>query len=140
MAKGQRGKKVYEALKEAIKKDRAKTHILQISRLGLVEMTRQRTRENLSNVLLSACPYCEGRGRIKSLPTLAYEILRSVKKETLQLQNGARITVRAHPDIANFLYDEAAETLEAVEREINRKIIIKASQEFHQERYEIETT
>jgi len=132
-------KKVYEALREAIKKDRAKTHILQISRLGLVEMTRQRTRENLSNVLLSACPYCEGRGRIKSLPTLAYEILRGVKKEGLNLENGSRITVRAHPEIANFLYDEAAETLEAVEREVNRKIIIKASQEFHQERYEIET-
>lgn len=139
MEKSANRKLVYEALKNAVKRDRAKTNVLQISRLGLVEMTRQRTRENLSNVLLSACPYCAGRGRIKSQPTLAYEILRGVKKETLHLDNGSRITVRVHPEIANFLYDEAAENLEELEREIDRKIIIKASQDFHQERYEIET-
>jgi len=132
-------KKVYDALKEAVKQDKAKTSVLPISRLGLVEMTRQRTRENLGNVLLSACPYCVGRGRIKSQPTIAYEILRDIKRESAQLQNGSRITVHVHPGIANFLYDDANEGLEALEREIDRQVIIKADSALHQEAYEIET-
>ena len=69
--------------------------------------------------------------------TTAYEILRSVKKQKAALENGKRIVVRVHPEIANFLYDEASESLENLEREINHKIIIKVSQELHQERYEI---
>ena len=90
-------KKVYDALKEAIKNDKARTKILRISELGLVEMTRQRTRESLEQQLLSACPYCEGRGRIKSRATIAYEILRAVRKERSHAQDGKRILVRIHP-------------------------------------------
>ena len=137
MEKAANRKKVYEALRDAVKRDKAKINILQISELGLVEMTRQRSRESLGNQLLNACPYCEGRGRIKSNATLAYEILRGVKKQMTQIDNGKRITVRVHPEIANFLYDEASASLESLEREINHKVIIKASQELHQDRYEI---
>jgi ribonuclease G len=137
MEKAANRKKVYEALRDAVKRDKAKINILQISELGLVEMTRQRSRESLGNQLLNACPYCEGRGRIKSNATLAYEILRGVKKQMTQIDDGKRITVRVHPEIANFLYDEASASLESLEREINHKVIIKASQELHQDRYEI---
>jgi ribonuclease G len=132
-------KKVYEALKEAIKIDKARTKILRISELGLVEMTRQRTRESLEQQLLTACPYCEGRGRIKSRATIAYEILRAVRKERSHVEDGKRILVRIHPDIANFLYDEDNRSLDSLEREINQKIIIKASEELHHEKYEIST-
>src|SRR5919106_644469 len=69
MEKEANRKKVYDALKEALKKDKARTNILKISELGLVEMTRQRTRESLENQLLSPCPHCDGRGRIKSSVT-----------------------------------------------------------------------
>jgi len=137
MGKATNRKKVYDALKEAIKKDKARINILQISELGLVEMTRQRSRESLENLLLSACPYCDGRGRIKSHATTAYEILRSVKKQEAHLENGKRVVIRVHPEIANFLYDEASESLDNLEREINRKIIIKVSQDLHQDHYEI---
>lgn len=137
MEKPANRKKVYEALRDAVMKDKAKINILQISELGLVEMTRQRSRESLGNQLLNACPYCEGRGQIKSNATLAYEILRGVKKQMTQTEDGNRITVRVHPEIANFLYDEASASLESLEREINHKVIIKASQELHQDRYEI---
>ena len=139
MAQAANRKSIHDALKDAVKEDRAKTRVLPISRLGLVEMTRQRTRENLGNVLLSPCPYCDGRGRIKSHPTIAYEILRRIKRESLQLDNGGRITLRVHPGIANFLYDEAREGLEALEHEIDRKVIIKADSGRHTEAYEIET-
>jgi ribonuclease G len=137
MEKEANRKKVYDALKEALKKDKARTNILKISELGLIEMTRQRTRESLENQLLRRCPHCEGRGRIKSAPTIAYEVLRAIKRQQGQLDGGKNIVVRLHPDIANFLYDEKNHSLENLEREINHRIIIKASQELHHERYEI---
>jgi len=136
MEKEANRKKVYEALKEALKKDKARTNILKISELDLVEMTRQRTRESLENQLLRPCPHCEGRGRIKSAATVAYEVLRAIKRQT-DGEPDHNVVVRLHPDIANFLYDEKNNSLENLEREINRRIIIKASQDLHQEKYEI---
>jgi ribonuclease G len=137
MEKASNRKKVYEALKEAIKGDKARTKILRISELGVVQMTRQRTRESLEQQLLSACPYCDGKGRIKSRATIAYEILRAVKKQTAQVEDGKRILLRIHPDIANFLYDEENHSLDMLEREINQKVIIKVSEALHHEKYEI---
>jgi ribonuclease G len=137
MEKEANRKKVYEALKDALKKDKARTNILKISELGLVEMTRQRTRESLENQLLSPCPHCDGRGRIKSSVTIAYDVLRAIKKQQMNLENGKNIIVRLHPDVANFLYDEKNNSLDNLEREINHKIIIKVSQELRHEQYEI---
>jgi ribonuclease G len=130
-------KKVYEALREALKKDKARTNILKISELGLVEMTRQRTRESLENQLLRSCPHCDGRGRIKSPVTVAYDVLRAIKRYHAGMNNGRNIVVRLHPDVANFLYDEKNNSLENLEQEIDHRIIIKASQELHHEKYEI---
>jgi ribonuclease G len=137
MEKAGHRKRVYDALKEALKKDKARTNILKISELGLVEMSRQRTRESLENTLLSPCAYCDGRGRIKSNVTIAGEILRAIKRERAHLDNGKRIMVRVHPDIANFLYDDESHSLEFLEREIHQKIIIKVSPDLHHERYEV---
>jgi ribonuclease G len=137
MEKESNRKKVYDALKEALKKDKARTNILKISELGLVEMTRQRTRESLENQLLSPCPNCEGRGRIKSAVTVAYEVLRAIKRQQAAIEDGKNIVVRLHPDVANFLYDEKNNSLENLERETNRRIVIKASQELHHQQYEI---
>ena len=85
-------KKVYDALKEALKKDKARTNILKISELGLVEMTRQRTRESLENQLLRPCPHCDGRGRIKSAATVAYDVLRAIKRQQAQMSKTAKIS------------------------------------------------
>ena len=130
-------KKVYEALREALKRDKARTNILKISELGLVEMTRQRSRESLENQMLRPCPHCEGRGRIKSVPTIAYDVLRAIKRQHPSIDGGKNIVVRLHPDVANFLYDEKNNSLENLEREINHRVIIKASQELHHEKYDI---
>ena len=137
MEKESNRKKVYDALRDVLKKDKARTNILKISELGLVEMTRQRTRESLENQLLSPCPHCDGRGRIKSAVTVAYDLLRAIKKQQANLENGKNILVRLHPDVANFLYDEKNNSLENLEREINRRIIIKVSQELRHDQYEI---
>jgi ribonuclease G len=91
----------------------------------------------LENQLLSPCPHCEGRGRIKSSVTIAYEVLRAIKKQYMGSENGKNIVVRLHPDVANFLYDEKNNSLENLEREIDHRIIIKASQELRHEQYEI---
>jgi ribonuclease G len=132
-------KKVYDALKEALKKDKARTNILKISELGLIEMTRQRTRESLENQLLAPCPHCDGRGRVKSPVTVAYDILRAIKKQRTGIENGKNVIVRMHPDIANFLYDDRSKSLENLENEIDHKVIIKVSAELRHEQYEITT-
>jgi Ribonuclease G/E len=76
---------------------------------------------------------------VKSNITVAYEILRAIKKEKIHLQDGKRIVVRLHPDIANFLYDEENHSLDFLEREINHKIIIKAAERLRHDEYEIST-
>ena len=69
--------------------------------------------------------------------TVAYDLLRAIKKQQANLENGKNILVRLHPDVANFLYDEKNNSLENLEREINRRIIIKVSQDLRHDQYEI---
>ena len=117
MEKEANRKKVYDALKEALKKDKARTNILKISELGLVEMTRQRTRESLENQLLRPCPHCEGRGRIKVAGDRGLRCpARDQESAMPSIDNGKNIVVRLHPDVANFLYDEKNNSLENLER------------------------
>ncbi|MBM4261695.1 MAG: Rne/Rng family ribonuclease [Deltaproteobacteria bacterium] len=140
MEKEANRKKVYDALREALKKDKARTNILKISELGLIEMTRQRSRESLENQLLSPCPHCEGRGKVKSPVTVAYDILRAIEKQQASFEAGKNVIVRMHPDIANFLYDDRSKSLDNLEDEIDHKIIIKVSAELRHEQYEISTS
>jgi len=130
--------RVFQALKEALKKDRAKTNILRISELGLIEMTRKRTRENLSRLLCEPCTYCEGRGIIKSKTTLCFEIFREIRREAVNIPSNV-IIVSLHPAVADFLYDEERYAIEALENTLKKKIIIKVRSDFHQEEYEIES-
>jgi len=130
--------RVFQALKEALKKDRAKTNILRISELGLIEMTRKRTRDNLSRLLCEPCTYCEGRGIIKSKTTLCFEIFREIRREAVNIPSNV-IIVSLHPAVADFLYDEERYAIEELENRLKKKIIIKVRSDFHQEEYEIES-
>ena len=130
--------RVFQSLNEALKKDRAKTNILRISELGLVEMTRKRTRENLSRILCEPCPYCEGRSVIKSKTTLCFEIFREIRREAMNVPSNV-IIVSLHPEVADFLYDEERYAIEELEKKLEKKIIIKVKSSFHQEEYEIES-
>jgi ribonuclease G len=130
--------RVYQALNEALKKDRAKTNILRISELGLVEMTRKRTRENMSRILCEPCPYCEGRGVLKSKTTLCFEIFREIRREAMNVPSNT-IIVSLHPEVADFLYDEERYAIEELEQKLKKKITIKVRSNFHQEEYEIES-
>ena len=128
--------KVYQALEEAIKKDRQKTNIFKISELGLVEMTRKRTRENISRILGEACPYCEGAGLVKSKTTICYEIFREIERSSSEL-GGHNIMVEVNPDLADLLYEEERAGVEELERKLRKKIMIKGKAGFHQEQFNI---
>jgi len=128
--------KVYNVLQEAVSKDRAKTRILRISELGLVQMSRERTREDLLRILCEPCGYCEGRGYTKSAATVCYEIFREVRKLGSSPKS-KKIIVGVHPDVANLLYDEERQSIEELEREFHKKVIIKADSNLHIEQFDI---
>jgi ribonuclease G len=128
--------KVHSALEEALKNDKAKTNILKISELGLVEMTRKRVRESIGRTLCEPCPYCEGKGYVKSRTTVAYEIFRELRREIRDLP-GYRLTLLVHPDLAALLYDEERQGIEEIERRFEKQIAITARPGFHVEQFEI---
>ncbi len=128
--------KVFNALKEALKSDRARTTITKISELGLVEMTRARAREDLRRLLTNACPDCEGKGYLKSPITVSYEIFREIQREA-PLMKGRQIVVNCHPSVASILYDEERGQVEELERRFKRRITIKSSNEYHLEQFDI---
>jgi len=128
--------KVFQALTEALKKDKSKTNILKISELGLVEMTRKRTRESLGRILSERCFYCEGRGFLKSRSTISQEILREIQRDIRELR-GDSILVDVHPNVANYLYDEVRAELEKLEKRYSKRITITGKNDFHLEQYEI---
>jgi ribonuclease G len=128
--------KVYQVLEEALKKDRQKTNIFKISELGLVEMTRKRTRENITRILSEACPYCEGAGRIKSKTTVCYDIFRQIERTSSEL-GGHSVMVEVNPEIAGILYEEERASVEELERKTKKRIVIKGKPGFHQEQFNI---
>ncbi len=127
--------KVLQTLAEATKKDRQKTNIFRISELGLVEMTRKRTRESITRILGEPCPYCEGSGWVKSKTTICYEIFREIERTASEL--GHHIMVEANQDVADMLYEEERAGVEELERKLKKKIIIKGKPGLHQEQYNI---
>ncbi|OIP40683.1 MAG: ribonuclease E/G [Deltaproteobacteria bacterium CG2_30_63_29] len=136
MEKMSNREKVYAALEERLKTDKAKTNILEISEFGLVEMTRKRVRESLVQTLCEPCFYCEGRGYIKSRESVAYEILREIRRMLPRIEAG-EIEVLAHPDVAHLLYDEERDSIEKFEQATAKRIEIKAHPSFHIEQFEV---
>jgi ribonuclease G len=119
-------KKVSDALREAQRRDKARTSALKISELGLVQMTRKRTRESLEELLTDTCPHCEGRRVVKSVPTLAAEVLRGVHREARRRGGDDMLLVKVNPAVARYLYDHGARDLEALERRVGIKIVLRA--------------
>jgi ribonuclease G len=128
--------KVFNALEEELEKDRNKTNIQKISELGLIEMTRQRTGKSLGKILSETCPYCDGRGGVKSKNTICYEIFREL--ERAHVTNLAEaVCIIVHKDIANILLEEERSSIEKFETKLNKKINIKVDNDFYWEHFEI---
>jgi ribonuclease G len=130
-------KKLLDTLNEAVRRDRARTNVLTLSELGLVEMTRKRTRENLQAILCSPCPYCGGQGRVKAVVTMGHELLRRLRREVARQPGTPHFTVSVPPDVATYLCADGHRGIEMIESEFGTKIVVKAVEGFHRERAEI---
>ncbi len=128
--------KVYRALQEALRIDKARTNILKISELGLVEMTRKRTRENLLQTLCEPCSYCEGRGFVLSSSSVAFKVLREIRND-LPRFSSRRIAISVNPTVAEHLLREGAKALEQLSQDLGREIEIRARPGLHQEQFEV---
>jgi ribonuclease G len=128
--------KVWRALQDALAADRAKSNALEISRLGLVEMTRKRVRQSLGQQLTAACPYCEGRGVVKTALTVCYEVLRELRRQSPSLP-GPILEVGVHPEVADLLADAENEHLTVLERRFGKTVVVTAESNFHLEQFEI---
>lgn len=136
MEKEENREAVYSALVEALKKDRAKTNVLPISGLGLVEMTRKRTRDTLTRIMCHPCPYCEGTGQVKSALTVCYELVRELMK-ILRNNNYRSVHVYAHPSVSERLCGEDLDMIETLEESFGPMIQIRSENSYHIEQYEI---
>jgi ribonuclease G len=137
MDKEQNRDKVYRTLEEELKKDRARTNVLKISELGLVQMTRKRVQEDLVRYLSEPCPVCEGRGNVRSRQTICYEVFRELQRESTRSLAAQTLYVNVHPTVADMLYGEEFTVFEAVEARLQRRIVVRALLHMHPEKYEV---
>jgi len=136
MAAAENREKVLTALADALARDKAKSIIVRMSEIGLVEMTRKRVRDSLGHVLTEDCPYCKARGFVKSEQTVANEILRAIAR-TLASSPAARVLVNTSAAVVDHLYEAETAEIERIERVYQTMIIPVAREGFHREQYEI---
>jgi ribonuclease G len=125
-----------EALETELKKDRSKNRMLPVSEFGLVEITRKRQRQSLERALTMPCPYCSGVGRIKSVPTIIFEIRREMLRR-VQAEEGHALLLRVHPEIHRYLATEEKRLIEEVEERIGIPIRVQADEHLHHEGFDI---
>jgi ribonuclease G len=129
-------RQVLRALEKSLVKDHAKSQITEVSSLGLVEMTRKRTRESLEHILCEACPTCAGRGSIKSAETVCYEIFREIIREARQY-DARELLVLASQDVVDLLLDEESSSLAELESFIEVPIKFQVESLFSPEQYDV---
>jgi ribonuclease G len=133
---------VYDRMVELMSEDKAKTHILPISQLGIMQMTRQRQQESLSANLYTGCPYCHSRGMVKSATTMSVELQRRLSSVARRLQarkDGKEYSLRVHvhPSILERLRAEDADLLIRMEKTYNVKLAFRADPNYHVENFKI---
>jgi ribonuclease G len=136
MVKKSNQDKVFNELKEALKKDRSKTHILPISDIGLIQMTRKRNKKPLTRIMCEPCFYCDGEGYLISKQSICFNIYREILREHRNMM-GAGLTLKVNPEIAELLHGEENELISELERSIGKQIEIYANPNFHLEEFDI---
>jgi ribonuclease G len=129
-------KQVLQALERHLEKDRAKTKISEVSILGLVEMTRKRTRESLEHILCEPCCACGGRGVLKTAESICLEIFREIIREVRQY-NVQQILVLAANEVVEMLLDEKADMLSELEAFLSVQIKFRSESSYNQEQYDV---
>ncbi len=136
MDKPQNREKVFKALQDALGRDKAKTNVLKISELGLVEMTRKRVRESVTRMTNEPCSYCDGKGHIKSKITVAYEIFREIRREAAHYPEPV-LVVNCHTEVARILQGAERDELRYLMDRHNKTIQVRPQQNYHQEQFDI---
>ncbi len=127
---------VLQTLRQALARDRVKTQVTEVSSLGLVEMTRKRTRESLEHILCMPCPTCQGRASLKTPETVCYEIFREILRETRQFE-AKELRVLASQEVIGFLLDEESASLAELEGQIGKPIRLQAETLYNQEQFDV---
>ncbi|RLE26418.1 MAG: Rne/Rng family ribonuclease [Acidobacteria bacterium] len=128
---------LYSSLEEELRLDPARTQLVPMSELGLIQLTRKRTRPSLDRTLSRPCPHCHGTGRIKSLPTVCLEIRRQLLdlSQTNQLE---QISLMVHPEVSHYLQGPFRDLLRELEEVHGLEVILRENPLFHQEQYEVD--
>lgn len=137
MEKKTNQEKVYNALKEALKKDRSKTHVLPMSDMGLIQMTRKRIKQSITSQLCEPCFYCDGEGILVSGQSVCYNIYRDVMRYRGDIHS-SKTTLIVHPIIAELLHGEERLIVELLEKLTGKQIIVYPYPKHHLEQYEIQ--
>ena len=129
---------VYKAMKDALKRDKAKTQVMQITPIGLMEMTRQRINESLLDYVNDHCPYCHGRGRIKSVMTMSVEIQRQLKATIQRYRESVGdMIVVVNSDVLSRFKNEDSKLLVELERQCAGRLIFRSDPSIHREAFAI---
>jgi ribonuclease G len=136
MAEAEHKRQVLRALERVLSRDRTKVFITEMSPLGLVELTRKRTRESLEHILCQPCPVCAGRGMVKTPQTVCYEIFREILREARQY-GADEYLVLASQAVIDILLDEEAGSVVKLQEFIGRPIQLKVEPFYHQEQYDV---
>jgi ribonuclease G len=136
MDKGANREKVFKTLQEALAADRAKTNVLKISDIGLVEMTRKRVRESVTRLTTETCPTCDGRGHDRSKTTMAYEIMREVQRAAGKHREDL-LVVSCHPEVAKLLQGPEREAMRLLMMKLNKSVTVRPQPQYHLEQYDL---
>ena len=136
MADPEHRRQVLRMLEKLLEKDHAKTKISGVSELGLVEMTRKRTRESLEQMLMEPCPHCDGRGSVKTAETICYEIFREILREE-RAYGAGHYLVLASQAVVDRLLDEDSQGLADLEAFIGKAIKLQVEALYAQDQYDI---
>ena len=131
---------VYSRIKDGLRRDKAKTHVLPISQLGLMEMTRQRHSESVRSAVYDDCPYCKGRGKVKSTETMSVEIqrkLNEILKKRSRDESDFQLRIAVHPTVLERLRTEDEKLIIEMEKRYFGKLSFRPEPGFHAEQFKI---
>ncbi len=128
--------KVFQAIEQELRRDRAPSKAVQVSDFGLVIITRKRVKSSLERLLTEPCPYCSGTGAIKASPTICYDILTEVKKVSADL-DGYSLVLRVNPEVARALREEGRGVFKELEAAVGRPVTVRADDQLHHEQFDL---
>lgn len=137
MSKPEHKEAVLAELRRAISHDKTKMTVSEFNELGLVAMTRKRTRESLAHVLSETCPTCQGRGEVKTARTVCYDILREIIRLSKQYQDTREFRILASQSVIDLFLEEESAALELTQAAVNKPVVLDLESSYTQETWDV---